>query len=115
MMRLAAAWSPSRNPRVENARVAGSPRTTHWSPPFRQALSGLSAAPETRLSPLPGAWPIYAQLCISGVMRYCRSGGHVMPEQPGKGPAHKRRSVTRWQISMRNQHPLDWPSENFIE
>lgn len=44
-----------------------------------------------------------------------RSGGRIMSEQPGKGPTHKGRFISRWQISMRNQHPLNWPSENFVE
>jgi hypothetical protein len=38
-----------------------------------------------------------------------------MSEQPGKGAAHKGHTIPRWQISMRNQHALDWPSENFLE
>ena len=38
-----------------------------------------------------------------------------MSEQPGKGAAHKGHSVLRRQISMRNQHPLDWPGENLVE
>ena len=38
-----------------------------------------------------------------------------MPEQPGKGLAHEGRSISGWEISMRNQHPLDGPSEDFVE
>ena len=38
-----------------------------------------------------------------------------MSEQPGKGAAHKGHSISRRQISMRNQHPLDWPGENLVE
>ena len=38
-----------------------------------------------------------------------------MPAQPGEGPADKGRTIFRWQISMRNEYPFDWPDENFVE
>ena len=39
----------------------------------------------------------------------------MMPEQPRKGAAHKRRAFLSRQIPMRNQHTLDRPSENPVE
>jgi hypothetical protein len=42
-------------------------------------------------------------------------GRPIMTEQPCKGAAHKRRAIFSRQIPMRNQHALDWPSENPVE
>jgi hypothetical protein len=44
-----------------------------------------------------------------------RSGGPTTPEQPGKAPAHEGRSISGWQIAMRDQHPLDRPCEDLAD
>ena len=39
----------------------------------------------------------------------------MTPEEPAKRTAHKLRAIRGWQISMGDEHSLDWPSENPAE